>query len=112
MKKTFLTTLSLCAFLISAVSANAAEKSKTSEVDAKEKARRAEIEKVSSCKNVLDECKKLGFVAGGFSEGKGLWRNCFQPVVDGKSATLNGKEVAVSANAQDVSACKTSISKK
>jgi hypothetical protein len=108
MKKTLLT-LSLCAF---SISANAAEIKKTDAIDAKESARRAELEKVVSCKSILDECKKLGFVAGGFSEGKGLWRNCFYPTIEGKAASLKGKEVKVAANAKDVAACKPNVSKK
>jgi hypothetical protein len=108
MKKTFLTTLSLCVF---ALSANAAETKTADAIDAKETARRAQIEKVQTCKNVLDACQKSGFVAGGFSEGNGLWRNCFYPVIEGKTATQKGKEVKVAFNAKDVAACKPSVTK-
>lgn len=117
MKKIFLATLS--ALLFSA-SVNATEVKSTkkptqdttqsTEVDAKEKARRAQIEKIVTCKNVLGECKKLGFVEGGFSQGKGLWRNCFNQVLEGKSATLSGKEISVAVDGKDVSACKKAIS--
>ncbi|MDX2082428.1 MAG: hypothetical protein SFV53_00355 [Rickettsiales bacterium] len=117
MKKTFLTTLSICAFLALATTANAQETIATkaknhhenSDIDAKEIALRAEIEKNSACQNILGECKKLGFVAGGFKEGKGLWRNCFAQVLESKSANLKGKEIKVSANANDVSSCKAVV---
>ncbi len=101
MKKTFLTILSVVS--LGASFAYAATQNQASDVDEKEKSRRSSIEKVASCAPVLNECKKLGFVAGGFKEGNGLWRNCFYPTVAGKSASLKGKEVKVTA---DVSACK------
>ncbi len=120
MKKTFLATLSLCTFLT--ISAQAQENKapvvekrhhnkveKTSDVDAKETALRGQIEKNTACATILSECKKLGFVAGGFKEGNGLWRNCFANVLEGKAASLKGKDVSVSANANDVSACKVVV---
>jgi len=105
MKKTFLTALSICAFVVSA--ANAAEQTQASDISAKEKSRRGAIEQIPSCGNVLNECKKLGFVAGGYKEGNGLWRNCFYPTIKGKKpATLKGQEVKVAASAEDVASCK------
>ncbi len=136
MKKTFLTA-SVCAIL--AISSNAfAQDSQTArkanpkgmnvpqdmkvasleqkpqtkqngEINSEELNKRAEIEKNASCQTILNECKKLGFVAGGFKEGKGLWRNCFSPVVHGKSANLNGQDVAVTVNANDVASCKVAV---
>ncbi len=101
MKKTFLTALSIYAFAFSA--ANAAD----SDINTKEKAHRSAIEQIPACGNVLNECKKLGFVAGGFKEGNGLWRNCFYPTIKGKkAATLKGQEVSVAASAEDVASCK------
>ncbi len=106
MKKTFLTALSICAFAIS--TANAAEQTQTSDISTKEKSRRSAIEQIPACGNVLNECKKLGFVAGGFKEGNGLWRNCFFPTIKGKKpATLKGQEVKVAASAEDIASCKT-----
>ncbi len=121
MKKNLLAVLSICTFLAASVNAqetvtNPASSTvakkyqnnneESSEIKAKEKALRAEIEKNPACQNILNECKKLGFVAGGFKEGKGLWRNCFAQVIKGKSANLQGKDVAVAANADDISSCK------
>jgi hypothetical protein len=101
MKKTFITALSICAFAFSA--ANAAD----SAINTKENSRRSTIEQIPACGNVLNECKKLGFVAGGFKEGNGLWRNCFYPTIKGKkAATLKGQEVSVAASAEDVASCK------
>ena len=113
MKKTFLTALSICAFFTLATAANAQETApnaqQNSDISAKEKGLRAEIEKNSACQNILNECKKLGFVAGGSKEGKGLWRNCLAQVIEGKAANLNGKEVSVNANAADISSCKATV---
>lgn len=103
MKKTFLTLISICAFIFS--SAYAAEQA--SEVDAKEKSRRSAIEKVPACKNILSACRTAGFVAGGYKEGNGLWRNCFHPTLKGKAASLKGKDVTITVNAADVSSCKS-----
>jgi hypothetical protein len=96
MKKTFVTLLSV--LTLGASFAYAADV-QPSDIDAQEKTRRASIEKVASCAPVLNECKKLGFVAGGFKEGNGLWRNCFYQAVAGKAVTLKGKEVKVSVDA-------------
>lgn len=120
MKKTLLTTLSIALLLTSSCSLKFGKtksvksdaKKQTAQIDAKEKSRRAELKKVPACKKVLKECKKLDFVEGGFSEGNGLWRNCFYPTIEGKAATSKGKEVKVAANAKDVAACKPSVSKK
>lgn len=120
MKKTLLATLSIAILLTTSCSLklhkNKSPKKETKEqttqvdaIDDKEKARRAEIKKVPACKNILKECKKLKFAEGGFSKGNGLWRNCFYPTVEGKSASLKGKEVKVVANAKDVAACKPSV---
>jgi hypothetical protein len=104
MKKTFLTILSVSAF--AAFNAIAAEKAM--EIDSKENSRRVAIEQIPACANILNECKKLGFVAGGYKEGNGLWRNCFHPTIKGKAATQKGKEVSVAVNANDISSCKNS----
>ncbi len=63
----------------------------------------------ASCKNILEQCKKLGFVAGGFKEGNGLWKNCFFPTISGKGATQKGSAISVAASAEDISACKAAI---
>lgn len=109
MKKTFFAILSLCVFAIS--SAFAVETNATSNVEAKEKAHRSSVEKVPACQNILNECKKLGFVVGGYKNGNGLWRNCFHPIVKGGKASLKGQEVAVAVNANDVTSCKASAVK-
>lgn len=63
----------------------------------------------SSCKNILEQCKKMGFVAGGYKEGNGLWKNCFFPVISGQSVTQKGNPVTVSVNSADIASCKTSV---
>lgn len=109
MKKTLLT-LSLCAFAFSANAADTATPS--SSLSLKELSRRSEIEKTPSCKNVLDSCKKLGFVSGGFSGGNGLWKDCFYSTIQAKPLTLNNKEVKADVTAADVAACKAVVEKK
>ncbi len=63
----------------------------------------------ASCKNILEQCKKLGFVSGGFKEGNGLWRNCFFPTVNGKGATQKGSAISVSVSPDEILTCKSAL---
>lgn len=72
---------------------------------------KAILESTPSCQNILGECKKLGFVEGEYKIGNGLWRSCFHPVVNGKAVTQKGNAVTVTADANDVTACKEVVAK-
>ncbi len=52
------------------------------------------------CQLVKAACESAGFVKGGHKDGKGLWKDCLGPLMDGKS--VNG----VSLGADQVNACK------
>jgi hypothetical protein len=58
------------------------------------------------CRVIEDACKGAGFVKGGAAEGKGLWKDCIQPVLGGK--TVSG----VNITADQVQACKAKQSAK
>ncbi len=53
-----------------------------------------------SCKKLVDACKAAGFVKGAHKTGKGLFKDCMEPLLAGK--TVEG----VTVDAADVTACK------
>jgi len=57
------------------------------------------------CKSLEEACKSAGFYKGGSASHKGLFKDCIQPLTEGK--TITG--VTVSSN--DVMACKAKIEK-
>ena len=47
--------------------------------------------KEGPCKQIVEACTKAGFVKGEAKEGKGLWKDCIDPIMQGttaKKATL------------------------
>ena len=55
------------------------------------------------CKNIEAACKAVGFYKGGASTGKGLYKDCIQPITEGKSIA------GVTVSATDAAACKQKI---
>lgn len=102
MNKKFLV-LSICAFAVAGLNAQAATPSKKAEQKA---TINSEIASNPACKNIINACEKSGFVIGQFNEGNGLRKNCIRQILAGKPATQKGKEVTVAVNANDVAACK------
>ena len=43
-------------------------------------------EKEGPCKEIKDACLKAGFVQGEAKEGKGLWKDCINPLIQGTTA--------------------------
>lgn len=60
----------------------------------------AKTKEEGPCKKVMDACKAADFAKGDHKMKKGLFKDCMQPLLAGQ--TVNG----VSANAQDIAACK------
>ncbi len=52
------------------------------------------------CKKIEDACKAAGFIKGGAKDGKGLYKNCMMPLLQGQA--VNG----VTIGADDVADCK------
>ncbi len=52
------------------------------------------------CQKVKAACEAAGFKQGGHAEQKGLWKDCVDPVMEGKSVA------GVTVSADDISACK------
>jgi hypothetical protein len=57
------------------------------------------------CKNLETACKAAGFYKGGNGSGKGLYKDCIEPVAEGK--TIEGINVAK----EDIDSCKAKIDK-
>jgi len=57
------------------------------------------------CKPLEAACKADGFYQGGSSSGKGLFKNCIEPLADGKPVA------GVQVEAADAAACKIKIDK-
>jgi len=72
---------------------------------------RKTAEQNPSCQNILNACKKAGFIQGQAKEDNGLWKDCFGPLVHekGKTPTQNGKPVQVAVSQSDVQACHTAM---
>jgi len=59
------------------------------------------------CKQVVQDCEAAGFVKGQAKEGTGLWRDCVDPLMQGKVNSKAKKALPTGANiSSDVAACK------
>lgn len=67
---------------------------------------RANMEGNPSCQRILAECKRLGFVYGQWKKDNGLYKDCFDPVVRGGTATRDGKSISVPVSPSDVQSCR------
>lgn len=52
------------------------------------------------CKKIMESCTAAGFKKGGYKEGKGLFKDCMQPIMEGKTVA------GVTASPADIEACK------
>jgi hypothetical protein len=51
------------------------------------------------CQTIATACEAAGFHSGGHKEGKGLWKDCVAPILDGR--TIPG----VTVSSDDVKSC-------
>ena len=66
----------------------------------------ADVKKATEpCKAIKEACEAAGFVQGGAKDGKGLWVNCFQPIMQGTTHPKT-KLPLPTVDAQQVAACK------
>jgi len=66
-----------------------------------------ESDALPACKQIKKACKKSGFVNGGWKQGKGLWRNCINPVVQGQTAVESAFRPLPMLDAKIVDDCKS-----
>jgi len=59
-----------------------------------------------ACQQIVTECKNLGFIVGQWKTDNGLWKDCFDPVVNGGSPTRDGKPIQVPVSPSVVQQCR------
>ena len=59
-----------------------------------------------ACQQIFNECKNLGFIVGQWKVDNGLWKDCFDPVVNGGQATRDGKPIQVPVSPSVVQQCR------
>ena len=59
-----------------------------------------------SCHQILKACEDAGFVKGEYQEGYGLWRDCIDPIMQGKTTVPGASKTLPSIDAGLVAACK------
>jgi len=58
------------------------------------------------CKEIANACRNAGFIKGDWKKGDGLWRDCVDPIMQGKTSAPGGTKPLPAVNASLVSACK------
>jgi hypothetical protein len=59
-----------------------------------------------ACNQIADACKKAGFVKGDWKKGDGLWRDCVDPIMQGKTSAPGGTKALPSVAGNLISECK------
>jgi len=60
-----------------------------------------------ACGRILNECKRLGFIAGQAKKDNGLWKDCFDPIVKGGGTpTRDGRAINVPVSQSDLQTCR------
>lgn len=67
---------------------------------------RAKAQGNPACQRILAECRRLGFVYGQWKKDNGLYKDCFDPVVRGGTATRDGRPINVPVSASDIQSCR------
>lgn len=58
------------------------------------------------CKVIADACRKAGFIQGDWKKGDGLWRDCVNPIVQGKTSVPGATKPLPSVDGKLVADCK------
>jgi len=58
------------------------------------------------CKEIANACRNAGFIKGDWKKGDGLWRDCVDPIIQGKSSAPGGTKPLPAVDASLISACK------
>lgn len=72
---------------------------------AKDTTKAKEVGKDHPCQRIQQACKAAGFIKGGAKEGKGLYVNCMEPILKGK--TVEG----VTVDAATLQSCQDNMAK-
>jgi len=60
----------------------------------------------NECQEIAEACKKAGFIKGDWKKGDGLWRDCVNPIVQGKANVPGATKPLPSVDARLVADCK------
>ena len=63
------------------------------------------------CVQIAEACRAAGFIPKDFKEGDGLWRDCVDPIMQGKTVVPGATKPLPIVKAATVAACKTKNSK-
>ncbi len=58
------------------------------------------------CKQVAEACRKAGFIKGDWKKGDGLWRDCVNPIVQGKTSVPGATKPLPAVDGKLVADCK------
>ncbi|HTQ72691.1 MAG TPA: hypothetical protein VMI74_00255 [Burkholderiales bacterium] len=58
------------------------------------------------CKEIANACRNAGFIKGDWKKGDGLWRDCVDPIMQGKSTAPGATKPLPQVDPSLVSACK------
>jgi hypothetical protein len=58
------------------------------------------------CQKVADACRSAGFIKGDWKKGDGLWRDCVDPIMQGKTTVPGGTKPLPAVDSGLVSACR------
>ena len=58
------------------------------------------------CKEIADACRSAGFIKGDWKKGDGLWRDCVDPIMQGKASAPGATKPLPSVNPGLISACR------
>ena len=60
----------------------------------------------NECKEIAEACRKAGFIKGDWKKGDGLWRDCVNPIVQGKTRVPGATKPLPSVDGKLVADCK------
>jgi hypothetical protein len=58
------------------------------------------------CKRIAEACRQAGFIKGDWKKGDGLWRDCVNPIVQGKTSVPGATKPLPAVDGKLVADCK------
>ena len=60
----------------------------------------------NECNQIAEACRQAGFIKGDWKKGDGLWRDCVNPIVQGKTSVPGATKPLPSVDGKLVADCK------
>ena len=60
----------------------------------------------NECKEIAEACRQAGFIKGDWKKGDGLWRDCVNPIVQGKTSVPGATKPLPAVDGKLVADCK------